>query len=171
MTNRSSDNTSHAGRAGPEEFAPSRYALRVGDFAAVTKARLAVIATNGTLRNAAVALSGPHIGLVVICAENGTVAGVVSKSDLVRYLMLDAIPDASVVVQMSRDIVSCRPEDDLYSTWKVMVAGGFQNIPVLGTDSKPLGVLDIRDAMKALFEHEEHQERLLFDYVASVGYQ
>jgi CBS domain-containing protein len=59
------------------------------DFAAVTKARLAVIATNATLRNAAVAPSSPHIGLVIICEENETVAGVVSKSDLVRHLMLD----------------------------------------------------------------------------------
>jgi hypothetical protein len=42
------------------------------DFAAVTKARLAVIATNATLRNAAVALSSPRIGLVIICEENGT---------------------------------------------------------------------------------------------------
>jgi CBS domain-containing protein len=165
------DNTSRPGRPGPDELVPSRYAPRVGDFVAVTKARLAVIATNATLRNAAVALSGPDIGLVVICEENGSVAGVVSKSDLVRHLMLDGIPDAPVAVQMSRDIVSCRPEDDLYSTWKVMAAGSLQNIPVLGTDSKPIGVLDIRDAMKGLFEHEEYQERLLFDYVAGVGYQ
>ena len=167
----SSDNASHP--AGPEadELVPSRYALRVGDFAAVTRARLAVIAANATLRNAAVALSGPQIGLVIVCEENGTVAGVVSKSDLVRHLMLDGMPDAPVGAQMSRDIVSCRPEDGLYSTWKVMAAGGLQNIPVLSTDSKPLGVLDIRDAMKGLFEQEEYQERLLFDYVAGVGYR
>jgi CBS domain-containing protein len=167
----SSDNASHPGRPWSDELVPSRCALRVGDFAAVTKARLAVIPTDATLRNAAVALSGPHIGLVIVCEENGTVAGVVSKSDLVRHLMLDGIPEAPVAAQMSRDIVSCRPEDDLYSTWKVMAAGSFQNIPVLGTDSKPLGVLDIRDAMKVLFEQEEYQERLLFDYVAGVGYQ
>jgi len=165
------DNTSPPGRPGSDELVPSRYALRVGHLAAVTKARLAVIATDATLRHAALALSGPHIGLVIICEENGTVAGVVSKSDLVRHLMLDGIPDAPVAVQMSRDIVSCRPEDDLYSTWKIMAAGNLRNIPVLGPDSKPLGVLDIRDAMKGLFEHEEYQERLLLDYVAGVGYQ
>lgn len=46
-----------------------------------------------------------------------------------------------------------------------------QNMPVLGTDSKPLGVLDIRDALKVLFEQEEYQEQMLFNYVAGVGYQ
>jgi hypothetical protein len=44
-------------------------------------------------------------------------------------------------------------------------------MPVLGTDSKPLGVLDIRDALKVLFEQEEYQEQMLFNYVAGVGYQ
>jgi hypothetical protein len=46
-----------------------------------------------------------------------------------------------------------------------------QNMPVLGTDSKSLGVLDIRDALKVLFEQEEYQEQMLFNYVAGVGYQ
>ena len=52
-----------------------------------------------------------------------------------------------------------------------MAAGSFQNIPLLSTDSKPLGVLDIRDALKVLFEQEECQERLLSNCVAGVGYQ
>ena len=136
-----------------------------------TVARLAVVAIDATLRAAAVALSTSHIGLVVVCDESGTVAGVVSKSDLVRHLTLEVTAEAPVATQMSRDVVSCRPEDDLYSTWKVMAARSLQNIPVLSSDSKPLGVLDIRDALKVLFEQEEYQERLLSNYVAGVGYQ
>jgi hypothetical protein len=46
-----------------------------------------------------------------------------------------------------------------------------QNLPVLDADSKPLGVLDIRDAMKALYEQEELQEHMLADYIAGIGYQ
>ncbi len=44
-------------------------------------------------------------------------------------------------------------------------------MPVLGPTAIPLGILDIRDAMKALFEQEERQEQLLADYIAGVGYQ
>src|SRR5262245_4837611 len=66
------------------------------DFAAVTKARLAAIATNATLRNAAVALSSPHIGLVIICEENRIVAGVVSKSDLVAAASRQTYPKVQV---------------------------------------------------------------------------
>jgi hypothetical protein len=52
-----------------------------------------------------------------------------------------------------------------------MRAQSLQNMPVLGTDARPLGVLDIRDALKALYEQEEYQERLLSNYVGGVGYQ
>src|SRR5687768_5183877 len=114
----------------------------------VTGARLAVIGTDATLRTAAIAFSKLHIGLLVVCDQSGTIAGVVSKSDVVRHLALEGAAEAPVVTQMSRDIVSCRPEDDLYTTWKIMAARSLQNIPVLTADSKPLGVLDIRDALK-----------------------
>ncbi len=42
---------------------------------------------------------------------------------------------------------------------------------VLSADRKPLGMLDISDAMKALFEQEEFEERQLTHYIAGIGYQ
>jgi len=145
--------------------------MRVETLRHATAARLATIDAGATLRAAAVALSNPRIGIVIVCDENGAVAGVVSKSDLVRHLTHHGTGDAPVVAQMSRDVVSCRSDDDLHKTWEIMAARGLQNIPVIGDGSKPLGVLDIRDALKALFEQEEYQERLLFNYVVGVGYQ
>lgn len=45
------------------------------------------------------------------------------------------------------------------------------NIPVIDVGVRPLGILDIRDAMEVLFEQEEMQERMLFNYVTGVGYR
>jgi CBS domain-containing protein len=134
-------------------------------------ARLVVVAVDATLWTAASALSNPHIGILVVCDENKKAAGVVSKSDLVRHLSSVGAEEAPVTVLMSRNISSCGPEDDLYATWQKMAAQSLQNIPVLSTDATPLGVLDIRDALQVLFEQEEHQERLLINYIAGVGYQ
>ncbi|MER9060572.1 CBS domain-containing protein [Mesorhizobium sp. M0437] len=94
-----------------------------------------------------------------------------SKSDLVRHLANSGPTEAPIAALMSRSIVSCGPDDDLHSVWQTMAAQGLQNVPVLGADSKPLGVLDIRDAMKALFKQEELQERLLANYISGIGYQ
>jgi CBS domain-containing protein len=145
--------------------------MRVDTLRPMTSARLAVIAVDVTLRAAALAFSHAHIGLLVVCDGNGKATGVVSKSDIVRHLATEGVVEAPIAALMSRNIVACRPEDDLHATWQVMAAQSLQNMPVLGPDSRPLGVLDIRDALKVLFEQEEYQERLLINYVAGVGYQ
>ena len=145
--------------------------MRIEALRPMTSARLAVIAIGATLRAAACALSNRDIGLVIVCDGHGNAAGVVSKLDIVRHLTGVGGMEASVENLMSRNVVACRPEDDLYVTWQQMAPQSLQNIPVLAADGKPLGVLDIRDALKVLFEQEEYQERLLVNYVAGVGYQ
>jgi CBS domain-containing protein len=145
--------------------------MRVDALRPTTSARLAVIAVDATLRAAALALSHAHIGLLIVCDGNGRAAGVVSKSDIVRHVATAGLAEAPIAALMSRNVVSCRPADDLYATWQRMAAQNLQNMPVLTADLMPLGILDIRDALKVLFEQEEYQEQLLINYVAGVGYQ
>ncbi|WP_244497493.1 CBS domain-containing protein [Ensifer sp. Root142] len=72
---------------------------------------------------------------------------------------------------MSRNIISCSSGDDLQAAWQVMMENRIQNMPVLGNDAKPLGVLDIRDALRVLlFEQEQLQEHMLANYIAGIGY-
>src|SRR5262245_53680483 len=104
--------------------------MRIDTLRPTTLARLVVVTTDATLRTAASALSNPHIGLIVVCGENGQAAGVVSKSDLVRHLANVGVAQAPVSALMSRSIISCRPEDDLYATWQRMEAQRLQNMPV-----------------------------------------
>jgi len=136
----------------------------------LTSPRLAVIDLNATVQTAAHGLSRPGVGLVVVCNGNGSAEGVLSKSDLIRHLAgSTSAPPVSAL--MSRSIVSCGPQDDVHEVWQIMTALNLQNIPVIADGARPLGILDIRDAMKALFEQEEMQERMLFNYVTGVGYR
>jgi CBS domain-containing protein len=145
--------------------------MRIDSLHPVILARLMVIDVDAELRSAALLLSKPSIGLVVVCRGSGEATGVLSKSDLVRHLANSGSSEAPVATLMSRSIVSCSPDDDVHSVWQLMAAQGLQNVPVLGADSKPLGILDIRDAMKALFEQEEFQEQQLANYIGGIGYQ
>ena len=145
--------------------------MRIETLGPTAAARLAVVTADTLLRNAAAALSNPQIGLLVVCDENRKATGVVSKSDIVRHLTDVGVTEAPVANLMSRNVISCRPEDDLYATWQRMGTQNLQNMPVLSADSNPLGVLDIRDALKILLEQEEYQEQLLLNYVAGIGYQ
>src|SRR5262245_27383811 len=130
--------------------------MRVDALRPMISGRLVVIAADETLRTAAFALSNPHIGLVVVCDENRKATGVVSKSDIVRHLASMGVAQARVSTLMSRNIISCRPEDDLHAAWQRMEAQSLQNMPVLSAGATPLGVLDVRDALRVLLEQEEY---------------
>jgi predicted transcriptional regulator len=96
---------------------------------------------------------------------------VVSKSDLVRHLARAGSAEAGAAGLMTRRLVSCGPEDDVRVVWQRMTTRGLQNVPVLGASARPLGVLDIRDAMRAILAADELEEQALANYIAGVGYR
>jgi len=138
---------------------------------AVTQGRLAVIDVDATLQVAAFALSNPGTGLAIVSDPSGRAMGVLSKSDLIRHLAQTDPTGTSVAALMSRDIVSCRPNDEVHLVWETMVARGLQNMPVLGAEAEPLGILAIGDVIRVLFEQEEFEEHMLENYVAGIGYR
>jgi CBS domain-containing protein len=143
--------------------------MRIEKLYPMTSARLSLIDVTATLQTAALTLSCPGRGLAVVRHENGKAAGVLSKSDLIRHLT-DREQTATVETLMSRNVISCSPADELQAAWQTMVENRLQNMPVLGPDARPIGVLDIRDALKVLFEQEQLQEHMLANYIAGIGY-
>ena len=71
---------------------------------------------------------------------------------------------------MTRTVIHCRPNDLLHDIWLIMKERGLRNIPVVDQDSRPIGVLNARDALEVLLEEAEYEEGLLRDYVMCVGY-
>ncbi|MBS7700159.1 MAG: CBS domain-containing protein [Chelatococcus sp.] len=145
--------------------------MLVERLSASTATRLAVIGITADVRCAVQWLSRPGVGLVLVCADDGRLQGVVSKSDLVRHMAGSALTDSPVADLMSRSIVSCAPDDDVRTVWTIMTAGNLQNIPVIDAHARPVGVLEIRDVMNVLYAQEEMQEKMLTNYVAGVGYR
>lgn len=136
-----------------------------------TSTRLATADQHTELQSAALLFARRGIGLVIICDGDGQAAGVLSKSDLIRHLAAAKSNEARVTTLMSKPVVSCTPDEPLHSVWRMMTQRNLQNIPVLDHGAKPVGILDIRDALKALLEQEEIQEHMLTDYIAGIGYR
>jgi predicted transcriptional regulator len=55
-------------------------------------------------------------------------------------------------------------------TWIATKQRHLKNIPVIDSNSRPIGVLNARDALEVLLGEVENEEVLLRDYVMSVGY-
>jgi CBS domain-containing protein len=71
---------------------------------------------------------------------------------------------------MTRTVVLCHPDDLLLDIWSTMRERGLKNIPIVDQDSRPIGVVNARDALEVLLEEAEYEEGLLRDYVMWVGY-
>ena len=139
----------------------------------VARERLVTIGDDNLLINAARLLDSRHINLVVACDSGGAMVGVVSKTDIVRQMgrCQGSGCTAAVATVMTRNVTYCRPGDLLHDVWTLMKERSLLHVPVVGEDSKPLGVVHARDALLALLEGSEYEEPLLRDYVMGIGYR
>ena len=134
--------------------------------------RLVTIRDDAPLIEAATLLRDLDSDLVVVCNSDELLAGVITKTDIVRQIShcdgAGCMTAASAV--MTRTVILCRPERPLHDIWSVMKERRLKNIPIVDEDVRPLGVLNARDALEALLEEVEYEEVLLREYVMCVGY-
>jgi len=134
--------------------------------------RLVTIGVDAPLIDAAKLLRELHTDLVVVCSCDEFLVGVITKTDLVRQMSQCQESGCATVAStvMTRTVILCHPNDLLHDIWSIMKERGLKNIPVVGQDSRPIGVLNARDALEVLLEEAEYEEQLLRDYVMCVGY-
>jgi CBS domain-containing protein len=135
--------------------------------------QLVTIRDDAPLIEAAILLRDLDNDLVVVCNSDERLAGVITKTDIVRQISQcrgsGCVTAAASV--MTRTVILCRPGDRLPEVWSVMKERRLKNIPIVDEDVRPLGVLNARDALETLLEEVEYEEVLLREYVMCVGYQ
>lgn len=139
----------------------------------VAQKRLVTITDDAPLTEAAKFLDGGHINLVVICNERGAMVGIVTRTDIVRQMSLCQGCGCNAIVGtvMTRDVISCRSDEQLQDVWSLMREKGLLHVPIVDDDLRPLGVINERDALRILFEEKSYDEALLRDYIMGVGYR
>lgn len=138
----------------------------------IARERLVTIGDAAPVLEAARLLGVAHTNLVVVCGSNGTMVGVISKTDIVRRIShcLGHACAAAVSGVMTREVVACRPQDWLADVWSMMKARTLQCIPVIDAGARPLGIIYARDVLQSLLTEVQNEEELLRDYVMCVGY-
>ncbi len=135
--------------------------------------RLEIIGAGASVRNAADLMSKPHTDLVVVCDTEGVMVGVLTKTDIVRQIRQCSGQGCTARADtiMTREVISCRPDQPLQDIWSIMKQKGLQRIPVVDQSNRPIGVIYARDALQSLLGEIKDEEGLLRDYVMDVGYQ
>lgn len=145
----------------------------VSSIDAATHARLAVVNDTMLLLEVARLLSNTQISLVVVCDAAGLMVGVVTKTNIVRKIgdCQGSACTSTAAEIMSADVTYCSPTDCLPDVLAMMLARGLIHVPVVDAQHKPTGVVNARDALRALWAEGQYEESLLRDYVMGVGYR
>jgi CBS domain-containing protein len=144
----------------------------VQEMVPAARERLVTIGDDAPLIEAAGLLSA-GTDIVLVCTDGGALAGVVTKTDVVRQISRceGASCICPVATVMTRDVVSCSVADGLADVSGRMKERHLKNIPVVDRDNRPLGVLTARAILRVLLGDAEFDEAQLTDYVKGVGYR
>jgi len=147
--------------------------IRIDSLLAKVRGRLLVISDDRQLTEAASLLSDNTRHMVVVCDSAGKMAGVITRTDVVRQIRhcQGCACTTACTDVMTRNVVSCRTNDWLHEVWSTMKEKGLHSIPVVDSEHKPVGLLFARDALEMLLSEVEYEEELLKDYVMCVGYR
>ena len=113
-------------------------------------------------------LSARRIGSMLVLDVEGSVAGIVSERDLVRALASHGAKAMELEARqvMTRDVVTCDPDDSIDEVMQTMTSGRFRHLPVV-RHGELLGLVSIGDVVKARLEEAKHETEALKAYIVA----
>ena len=113
-------------------------------------------------------LSTRRIGSVLVLDGEGAVAGIVSERDLVRALASHGAKAMELEARqvMTREVVTCDPDDSIDQVMQTMTQGRFRHLPVV-RHGELLGLVSIGDVVKARLEETKHETEALKAYIVA----
>ena len=113
-------------------------------------------------------LSTRRIGSVLVLDVEGAVAGIVSERDLVREFARHGAAALELEARnvMTRDVVTCDPDDSIDHVMQLMTRGRFRHLPVVRR-GELLGLVSIGDVVKARLEEARHETEALRAYIVA----
>jgi CBS domain-containing protein len=145
--------------------------MKVRDILGSKGRRVVTIRPDATLSTAVHRLVLERIGALVVSEDGRKVAGVISERDIVRGLAsqgADLLSTGSRVADlMSRNPITCTPEDSVKHVMAEMTRQRVRHLPVI-EDGALAGIVSIGDVVKSRLEEVEMEAEVLRDaYIAT----
>ncbi|MGA8040487.1 MAG: CBS domain-containing protein [Acidimicrobiia bacterium] len=122
--------------------------MRLGD---LVEGAPHVCGPDTTLVDAAIAMEDSDLGSLAV-VEGMTLVGVVTERDLRRAFASRLEPDSSVSGIMSGEPDTFDPDLDVWDAAAWITESGYRHLPVVDDDGTLLGVVSVRDLLKALVD-------------------
>ncbi len=129
---------------------------------------VATVSPDDPVSVAVKAMRDREIGSVCVVGGDGALAGILSERDVVLALggEGDAVMERLVSELMTREVVTCRPNDDIAALMKMMTGHRIRHLPVLDGDELA-GIVSIGDVVKARLDELELEAESLRAYITS----
>lgn len=130
---------------------------------AVTTAR-----PDTTLLEISSKLAAKRIGAIVVVADGGRIAGIISERDVIRTIAERGAAALNVPVGevMTRDVVTCSESQTIEDLMEIMTRGRFRHCPVV-EDGGLVGIISIGDVVKYHTAEVELEVSAMRDYLAT----
>jgi CBS domain-containing protein len=124
------------------------------------------IAPDRTLGDAAALLSQHKIGALVVTGADRRVTGILSERDIVRAVAATgaAALEEKTSNHMTREVVTCGPQDGIAELMGRMTAGRFRHLPVV-ENARLVGIVSIGDVVKYRLAEMERESSALRNYI------
>jgi CBS domain-containing protein len=139
--------------------------MRISDVLRQKGSAVATIAPTATVRQLLRTLREHNIGATVV-TDGDAVVGIVSERDVVRRLdergaELLAAPVSDI---MTRDVLTCGPQDTVHSLAQRMTERRIRHMPVL-SEGRLAGIVSIGDVVKSHIRELETDREQLQSYI------
>ena len=126
------------------------------------------VATHAPISEAVRILNEHRIGAVVVLADNGAVAGILSERDIVRHLGDDPARLLGRAVReiMTSDVITCERHTAVSDLMEQMTRFRIRHIPIVD-NGELVGIVSIGDVVKRKIEETEHEAEALREYIAT----
>lgn len=118
----------------------------------VMKEDVECVLPDDTVQTAAERMRDEHVGFLPVCDSNGRVLGTITDRDLtIRVLARGRAPTTSIDEVLTREVVACRPHDDLLLAEELMAKHHKSRMICVDEDHRLVGIISLSD----IAEHED----------------
>jgi CBS domain-containing protein len=137
-------------------------AMNVDGILRAKGASVVTVRPDATVENLVRGLREERIGVMVVSEDGRSVLGMISERDVIRGLAERGprILQAPVAELMTRQVVSCTPDDTVKKVMAEMTKRRFRHLPVL-RDGVLCGIISIGDVVKNRLEEMEMETNVL----------
>ncbi len=136
----------------------SRPGVRVGDIVTRRDLTKFTVAPDASILAAIEAFNAMRPGALLVVDDQARLLGIVSEHDLVTGLRRDGLGlfSKNLSEVMTRDVVTCGPDEPILNVMRKMTEGGFRHVPVC-VDGRVIGLVTTLDVMQARLDEVEYE--------------